>query len=126
MLFIDIVGTNINETLTLQPHEAIGWLLLDSTAISIDEYSDNETNLQVFPNPAKNTLSISYNMNYNSSITIDILTLEGKAIVSYSNNLIKQGKQIQTINIENLKTGIYLIRLSTEKNILAKKLIVLQ
>ena len=126
LIFLDVVGSNINETVNLQPNEAIGWLLLDSALTSDDEFIDKKINLQVYPNPAENELCVSYNIKYNSSITIDILTLDGKIVLSYSNNLITKDKQIHSINIENLQSGTYIIRLSTEQEIIAKKLIVLQ
>lgn len=70
----------------------------------------------IFPNPAKNTVSI----NANEIQTVKLYDLSGKEIqvqTLFNENTV-------TVNISNLLAGIYYIRLETEEGISTHKLIV--
>ncbi|MEN8194340.1 MAG: T9SS type A sorting domain-containing protein, partial [Bacteroidota bacterium] len=83
-------------------------------AIGIDEVSLNEE-FTIYPNPVKSTLSIDYN----SDIKIEIIQLYnvlGKLVLEDNNNF-------QTINVESLQNGIYLVKITTDHGSLMKKII---
>lgn len=63
-------------------------------------------NFNYFPNPVKNTLSISYDTTIN---TIEIITTLGQTIVS------KKVNELQTeINLSELSKGIYFVKVTSE------------
>ncbi|PKL79091.1 MAG: hypothetical protein CVV25_09050 [Ignavibacteriae bacterium HGW-Ignavibacteriae-4] len=64
------------------------------------------SNLNVYPNPAKDELNIIYDKGINSILILD---LNGKAILS-NNNLAPQMEQ--SINIDYLQTGTYFIKIN--------------
>ena len=64
--------------------------------------------LQLFPNPGKNELTISFLEAINPELAIEILTADGKLI--YSTVLTKT----TVINTSDLQTGMYVIRLNDQ------------
>jgi len=75
----------------------------------------NNLEAVIYPNPAKDILTVSLNKNSNS--TIEILGMNGRTIK------LLETKELQTeINISDLESGIYFIRLMQDNNILVKKI----
>ena len=76
--------------------------------------SNSVDNVAIFPNPAQDYMTIKTNQNYK----ITIYDITGKAIFT------KQMKSdFETINIANLKTGVYIINLKNGKNSIIRKLV---
>lgn len=80
------------------------------------EENETQNNILLYPNPAKERLYI------NTSIPIKQMTicnLLGQEIKKY-NNL----ETTSSIDISGLKEGVYFVKLSTEKAVLSKKIVV--
>jgi len=75
------------------------------TVSSVNEWGV-EYKLNIYPNPAKEEMSISYEKGISSLVILD---LNGKALLS-NNNLAPQ--MVQNINIDYLQTGTYFIRIN--------------
>ncbi|MBP7077857.1 MAG: T9SS type A sorting domain-containing protein [Bacteroidales bacterium] len=73
------------------------------------------TQFTLSPNPARNSVSVSFD---SPNAKLSICDLSGKALV-VKNDFTGGG-----INIENLKTGVYVVKLETESGIAIRKLIV--
>jgi hypothetical protein len=84
--------------------------------VSIDNIKSNNTDIIIYPNPAKSTLNI---------ITNDIETIDMR-IISMSGKLVKTIKlstESKTIDISQLRTGIYILGIKQNDIIIYKKLI---
>ncbi len=76
-------------------------------------------NMQVFPNPAQNTITISYPGNQLEESTIEILTSLGQIV--YTKSIVSN----ETIDISNLSNGLYFIHLKGNGlNVSSQKLII--
>lgn len=75
------------------------------TVSSVNEWGV-EYKLNIYPNPAKEEISISYEKGISSLVILD---LNGKALLS-NNNLAPQ--MVQNISIDYLQTGTYFIRIN--------------
>lgn len=79
--------------------------------------------LQVYPNPIKNTCNVSFNLDKEGFVKIKLIDLSGR-IVYDKRELIKKGKHLTVLNIA-LPTGTYILHLSTndksERTILIKQ-----
>ncbi len=74
----------------------------------------NDTDIKMFPNPAQNFLNI-----YNNDINIrkvTILTPNGQELLAVSQNF-------QRIDVNDLKKGLYIVKIETDKGIYVKKMI---
>lgn len=86
----------------------ISWKAAET--VDVKEIAFNE-NIQIFPNPTKNMISI----NGGKIIDLEILNLSG-AVVHKSSDATK-------IDMGDFKSGIYLLRIKTKSGLVVKKLI---
>ncbi len=83
--------------------------------------NENETKnkFQIFPNPAQNSISISYPGNQLESVTLEILTSLGQLVCT------KTITSNETIDVSNLSNGLYFIHLKgSNLNVSSQKLII--
>jgi len=84
----------------------------DYLGVSISSY--NNFTLSIFPNPVKNTLNIKFeNINL---LKLEIVDLLGKPVIT------KQA-DFELIDVNSLKSGIYFLKLYTDKETITKKFI---
>lgn len=88
-------------------------LSVSITAVSIKEYTNNI--IEIYPNPAKNFVTIDGLINNSNIQIIDAL---GKIVFSESNNSSKV-----TINTEMFNSGIYFVKIESIGNSAIKKLV---
>ena len=86
---------------------------LDTNSLSNSDNKINDNKFSIFPNPANNMLTI-YNLENKSIDKIEILDLTGKKVLEQKNNS-------NTINVENLQNGMYLLQIISDgKNSVSK------
>lgn len=88
---------------------------LNNTILNIEDISENQTDLVIYPNPVKDLLNIKLNGEI-SMTDYTIYNLLGQAI--YKNN-----DNTAEVDTENLSKGIYTIQINTSKGVLNKKFI---
>lgn len=93
------------------------------TAINQTSYSDN--GVEVYPNPAANSVTISVGLKSQSDLSIDVVDIMGKkvAVVCSERNAI--GNYSTRFNTDNLANGIYNIRINVNGSIENRRLNVL-
>ena len=96
--------------------------------LGINNNKDNEeTMLKCFPNPFVNSTNISYTLTKPSSVTIKIYNLLGEEKNILLNKTKKeQGTYTITFNASDFKAGIYYCVLTTDYNVITKKLMVIK
>jgi len=87
------------------------WVLLSETVASVQ--NNNLTDFSVYPNPANNIVNIQSN---DTVKNISIFNILGKMV--YNQN------DINSVNLSNFNSGIYLIKVETEKGIGTRKLVI--
>jgi hypothetical protein len=80
------------------------------TIASIDQYEIME-DLSLAPNPAQDLINLRVNLDYTQSLRIEIIDILGKQIMAMSHNA-QEGNNIIPINILNINTGTYLIKVT--------------
>jgi hypothetical protein len=73
--------------------------------------------LKVFPNPSKGYVTVDLPENFNENYTIDVYSLSGAKVYSTKIN-----NSDNRINIENLKDGLYIIKLENNGEIYSQKI----
>ncbi|WP_298764077.1 T9SS type A sorting domain-containing protein [uncultured Polaribacter sp.] len=91
----------------------MSWKIEDNT-LDIEKYS-LENSIKLFPNPVSNSLSVTINNNLNIE-KVEIIEITGKLIKK--TNLINN-----SISTQNLKSGIYFVKIHSDKGIITKKII---
>jgi glutamine cyclotransferase len=101
--------------------------IIDTTANIIENLNilPDETKLIVYPNPSDNKINIEFYLPEESTINIDIISISGIMVKNiYSNKLYAKGTHNISCNMENISTGEYIIKLSTNNNTYNQKLII--
>lgn len=87
----------------------------------INTYVDN---ISVFPNPIRQSATIEFNLISTQHVNISIVNTIGHQVHQVCNEQFSAGKHCKTFSCENLKTGIYFLRLQRSDIILNKKIII--
>ena len=113
------IGTTTNHPLTLSE---VGPSYLMSLSANAFDFSDKKTS--IFPNPAKNNLTIQFPNTIDSDTEVTIITINGQVVkkqIISQNELIDFQKQI---DITDLKNGIYLLQLHSNNYSKTLKIVV--
>jgi hypothetical protein len=79
----------------------------------------NSSDIVVYPNPTIEIISI--NSVNNPINAVSVFSMDGKFIISYKNPITSDN---YTINVQNLATGIYNLKVDTNNGSFSKKIIV--
>ena len=99
--------------------------LTGSQAFAPEIYS-NETlvnGLSIFPLPATQNVTLTFNQEETGDATIFIEDQLGKRIMSKIIP-VTEGKNIYRLEVSRLNSGVYILKLATEKGVVAQKLII--
>ena len=96
----------------------------DSATLAVENFSNNSTNkFIVFPNPTNNILTVDFSSikeNKYNDINISISDLTGRNIMSFNN--LEQSKK--EIDVQSLNSGIYILLVMKEGEILGSEKII--
>lgn len=76
---------------------------------SLNERTDN--NLRIFPNPANNKLQISFEAENNQRLQAEVYNIAGSLVKSQLIENSKGGAVISTLDVSDLKAGVYMLQL---------------
>ncbi len=93
--------------------------VIDTTSNSVQSISAINNYLQFFPNPAKNQITISNLSNINIK-KIELLDFSGRVVKMWETQELMEN----TLNIQQILPGIYLLKAETEAGIKTEKLII--
>lgn len=100
-----------------------GDLLSMPTITSINEQSAIN-HMELFPNPAKEIVNISYELKTSGEVSIGLFNLVGAQVYSATLGNKAAGAQANLINVENLKEGMYLLRITSNNAPISQKLMI--
>lgn len=94
---------------------------INITGVNDIVYNDN--NVRIYPNPSNGYFNLEFISNDFGNIFVAIYNISGKEV--YSKNIIKNYRNIiKNINIRNLKSGIYQLRIISQNKVINKKIII--
>jgi hypothetical protein len=94
-----------------------------SNVVAIEEQHQAVEALTVFPNPTSGELNISFSINNNDNINIEIYNMMGQNV--YNERLTNFiGNYNKTINTKPLSKGVYFLKVTSSSGISIKKIIV--
>ncbi len=89
---------------------------------SINEYKNNITKLNVYPNPTSSELKISFNLNKTSTALIEVMDITGRIVKTLLNEKVNAGISTKTFNVSSLESGNYFIIINANGQMTQKKL----
>ena len=93
----------------------------NSGNVGITAEKTYNTDFQIFPNPFNKSTNISFNLYRNESFCLNIYNILGKVIYSEHQGNLSAGKHLIKFNRNELKSGIYFVRLKVGNKIFTKK-----
>ncbi len=109
------VEVNADETFTIQ--------LLP---VGVNNLTDINTTLKIWPNPFRSQLNIEFSIAEQSHITVDLYSSTGQKIRTLSNSKYSKGNHVISLHDlsskANLSHGIYIIRFTTDNEVVSKRL----
>lgn len=85
--------------------------------VSIAEQTYNKSGFLLFPNPAKNSVTASFDNPRNEQIRIELFDIKGQLLLTQITNDVSS-----EINIDYLSEGIYLVRISSQNQSVTQRL----
>ena len=79
-----------------------------------------------FPNPFNPTTQISFSMERESKVLLEIYDINGRKIETLINNQITNGVQMVNWNASKYSSGVYFVKLSDGKSLLTQKLMLMK
>lgn len=88
--------------------------------LSVDEF--DASNFSIFPNPNHGEFTIKLNSSSNSDIKVEVYDVRGRSI--FNNDYSNSPEFNQTISLNNVQSGMYLVKVSDGQKQTTKKIIV--
>lgn len=96
--------------------------VVNPAPVGIEEEMLAPVTFSFYPNPTTDNLTVNYSLEQSAKVTYTIFDLTGKQIQSESANRFP-GAQQQTIDVNNLSVGTYLISLNVNGNVITKRFV---
>jgi hypothetical protein len=100
-------------------------LYLDSIFTSIHEFHHTEMEIDIYPNPARDFITVKANVEAQDPITLEIFSETGKQMFTGTYIYSKGHFELQ-FDLSYLSEGIYLVRLMAGEVAMTEKLIVIK
>lgn len=110
-MLLDLSNCDNVQSTSIYTPENCGTMSLES--LSIDPYD-----ISVFPNPFNNSITLKFNSVLNSEFNCSVRDISGKILYEYSFSNITEGNNIKTFDLSRLSSGIYLLTLKGENNMM--------
>lgn len=94
-----------------------------SSTLSVKD-QDVFSDLNVYPNPVKETLNIEMDLVKNARIELFVTDITGKVVAQIANNENQVGKRNYQWNVGSLQNGIYLLNIKSDNNLQVKKVMI--
>lgn len=101
-----------------------GGSYLDPSNISVNDIAGYQAHFSVFPNPASESVKVSYLLNSSSSIRLSLTNVLGQTLSELTNTVQAAGNHDYTVDLKSLPKGLYLLRLEIGAHAITHKLMV--
>ncbi|HTB31902.1 MAG TPA: T9SS type A sorting domain-containing protein, partial [Bacteroidia bacterium] len=96
----------------------------NTEVLGTQSLKSNDRQLTIYPNPTNGNLSLNYSTNSSGNVQISIIDELGQ-IVYTTNETKVAGNYNEQLNLENLASGIYTLRMQTAGGTTVKKVIIM-
>lgn len=97
--------------------------LPESCIVSIKDIDQKLLDVQLFPNPASSSFTLSVTADHSMECVLTLSSLDGKKVLESEISISKTTQEV-TLNISQIPKGIYFLKGDTESGTFSKKLIV--
>jgi hypothetical protein len=94
---------------------------------NLEENEIGKTNLkieQIYPNPSQSAFSLSFNTSIEQDISFDLIDGNGRTVNLFTEEHYQKGKYSKSLDVGNLSSGTYIVKLSSDTESATTKLII--
>lgn len=117
-------GTTTYALISVKDNSCGEGFVSGSTKVTVLEplSAEDEANsiFNVFPNPTESNITVSLKIPSNKTTTVEVRNSQGNVL---SKSTIKSGQTSETISLEHLSTGVYLIQVQQDEQQSVKKIV---
>jgi hypothetical protein len=88
--------------------------------------NSNSLNLNIYPNPASQSVNLEFNLQDNSDVRINIYNLSGKLVYSETRNNTGKGSHRAVLNTNTLTTGTYIIEIRAGRSTSSSRMVIVK
>ncbi len=121
---------NNDNTLNNYASLSASFALYVSPLVSVEDKDNNIFDLSIFPNPVLNEAQIRFNLQNSNFVNLEVINSNGYVVTSLVNRQMEKGDYkfnfiSKDNNYNKLNSGLYILRLTTENNVITKKFIII-
>lgn len=90
--------------------------------VGLNDQSMSIATAKIYPNPAANKATLAFQTTENQDITIEVINAFGQIMTSASLPNTEAGRTTHTINTSELPSGMYTVRISSDKGVLSERM----
>lgn len=122
-LYLGSLATNHNHA-TSGDNTYTSSIVLTPSTTSINEIPGIVSELNVYPNPASDHLSVSFQAHISEAVSIELIDINGRKIEVFKRELLSPGIIKKSIDIKdkNIKPGIYFMKVCAGDKFISKKI----
>lgn len=87
---------------------------LSSTNTAVKEVPNSFSLGDIYPNPASNDATISFNLKANNNVKISVVNLLGQEVINVTNDKFSAGANEVKFNVGNLNAGVYIYTMTVD------------
>lgn len=91
-----------------------------TNAIGLNETSKND--VSIYPNPSSDNTYININLTEDSNVSIEIYNAVGQLVKTIDRTNMQSGENLMSINISDLKAGMYIVKANIGNSVITKNL----
>jgi hypothetical protein len=82
--------------------------------------------LKIYPNPVSNTATVSFSIPQSGNVSFKLFDIQGRLAKTITNRILEPGEQQIVLNTENMKPGIYLLKMESKNYSVTKKIVIVK
>jgi hypothetical protein len=86
--------------------------------------ADNNMMLGLYPNPAKNSTTVTVKLSKPEQVSVELYDIQGNLVKSVAKERAPEGLNQYSVSLADMSAGVYYVRLITETTTCGKKLVV--
>lgn len=96
--------------------------LCSTQAVPLNTNENTLQDLSLYPNPNNGNFTVSFNSNSTKKINVEVYDIRGRRV--YNNEYQNNGYFNENINVSNLQSGVYMVKVQDGDNQLTKKIVI--
>jgi len=93
--------------------------------VEVETEEESDVVVNTFPNPAVEILTVEFAAGNDGNVTVDIISPAGGAVKPiFSGGIVKNQLYTQTVDISDIQSGIYFVRVVTSKGAATNKVVI--